>query len=62
MPIKRLFTNYSPITPKKYLPVQIPAPFYMVEIFTKEGTDSELMRNWIIEKTQMVPAIYDNIM
>ncbi len=37
----------------------IPAPFYMVEIFTKEGTDSELMRNWIIEKTQMVPAIYD---
>jgi hypothetical protein len=31
----------------------------MVEIFTKEGTDSDLMRNWIIEKTQMVPAIYD---
>lgn len=30
----------------------------MVEIFTKEGTDSELVRNWIIEKTQMVPAIY----
>jgi hypothetical protein len=36
-----------------------PAPFYMVEIFTKEGTDSEAMRNDIIEKTQMVPAIYD---
>src|SRR5438067_12356401 len=35
------------------------APFYMVEIFTKEGTDSEAMRNHIIEKTQMVPAIYD---
>jgi hypothetical protein len=31
----------------------------MVEIFTKEGTDSEAMRNHIIEKTQMVPAIYD---
>jgi hypothetical protein len=26
-----------------------PAPFYMVEIFTKEGTDSEAMRNHIIE-------------
>jgi hypothetical protein len=37
----------------------ISAPFYMVEIFTKEGTDSEAMRNRIIEKTQMVPAIYD---
>jgi len=35
------------------------APFYMVEIFTKPGTDSKVMRDMIIEKTQMVPAIYD---
>jgi hypothetical protein len=35
------------------------APFYMVEIFTKPGTDSESMRNLIMRKTQMVPAIYD---
>jgi hypothetical protein len=35
------------------------APFYMVEVFTKPGTDSEAMKNMIIEKTQMVPAIYD---
>jgi hypothetical protein len=35
------------------------APFYMVEIFTKPGTDSETMRNMIMSKTQMVPAIYD---
>lgn len=35
------------------------APFYMVEIFTKTGTNSEVMRDLIIEKTSMVPAIYD---
>jgi hypothetical protein len=35
------------------------APFYMVEVFTKPGTDSEAMKNMIIEKTQMVPATYD---
>jgi hypothetical protein len=35
------------------------APFYMVEAFTKPGTDSETMRNVIMRKTQMVPAIYD---
>jgi hypothetical protein len=34
-------------------------PFYMVEVFTKPGTDSETMRYKIIEKTGMVPAIYD---
>jgi hypothetical protein len=34
-------------------------PFYMVEVFTKQGTDSETMRYGIIEKTGMVPAIYD---
>ena len=31
----------------------------MVEIFTKPAINSEIMRNMIIEKTQMVPAIYD---
>jgi hypothetical protein len=35
------------------------APFYMVEAFTKPGTDSETMRNMIMSNTQMVPAIYD---
>jgi hypothetical protein len=36
------------------------APFYMVEIFTKEGTNSDAMKNHIYEKTGMVPAIYDH--
>jgi hypothetical protein len=36
------------------------APFYMVEIFTKEGTDSEAMKNHIYEKTGMLPAMYDH--
>ena len=36
------------------------APFYMVEIFTKEGTDSDEMKNHIYEKTGMLPAIYDH--
>src|SRR6187200_670900 len=36
------------------------APFYMVEIFTKEGTNSDAMKNHIFEKTGMLPAIYDN--
>ena len=31
-------------------------PFYMVEVFTKPGTDSETMRYGIIEKTGMVPG------
>jgi hypothetical protein len=35
-------------------------PFYMVEVFTKPGTDSEAKRNLIFEKTGMVPAVYDN--
>lgn len=35
-------------------------PFYMVEVFTKEGTDSEAARNYIFEKTGMMPAIYDH--
>ena len=35
------------------------APFYMVEIFTKHGTDEEAKREFIIRKTGMAPAIYD---
>jgi hypothetical protein len=35
-------------------------PFYMVEIFTKEGTDSEAMKNRIFDNTGMLPAIYDS--
>lgn len=36
------------------------APFYMVEIFTKEGTDSEALKEHIFQKTGMLPAIYDH--
>jgi hypothetical protein len=36
------------------------SPFYMVEIFTKPGTDSEAMKNKIFEKTGWLPAVYDN--
>lgn len=36
------------------------APFYMVEAFTKPGTDSEAKRNLIFEKTGMVAAVYDS--
>jgi sulfur relay (sulfurtransferase) DsrF/TusC family protein len=36
------------------------SPFYMVEIFTKPGTDSEEMKNKIFEKTGGLPTIYDN--
>ncbi len=35
-------------------------PFYMVEIFTKPGTDAEKMRDYIMQKTGMVPSIHDN--
>lgn len=36
------------------------APFYMVEAFTRPGTDSETKRNLIFEKTGTIPAVYDN--
>jgi hypothetical protein len=36
------------------------APFYMVEVFTKKGTDSEALRQRIWNTTGMMPAIYDN--
>lgn len=32
----------------------------MVEIFTKPNTDSEAMRDYILQKTGMVPSIHDN--
>ena len=35
-------------------------PFYIVEVFTKAGTNSEAKRNLIFEKTGMIPAVYDN--
>jgi hypothetical protein len=35
------------------------APFYMVEIFTNPGTDSEAMKNKIFERTGWLPAVYD---
>ena len=36
------------------------APFYMVEVFTKPGTDSEWCKRHIWKTTGFVPAIYDN--
>ena len=36
------------------------SPFYMVEIFTKPGTDSEEMKNKIFERTGWLPTIYDS--
>ena len=35
------------------------APMYTVEVFTKKGIDSEEARMYTIEKTGMVPSIYD---
>jgi hypothetical protein len=35
------------------------APFYMVEIFTKPGTDSEEMKNKIFERTGWLPTVFD---
>jgi hypothetical protein len=34
-------------------------PMYTVEVFTKEGTDSEASRRHILNTTGMAPAIYD---
>ena len=36
------------------------APMYTVEVFTKKGIDSEEARMYTIEKTGMVPSIYDH--
>jgi hypothetical protein len=35
------------------------APFYMVEVFTKPGTNSDWCKQHISETTGFVPAIYD---
>jgi hypothetical protein len=35
------------------------APFYMVEVFTKPGTNSEWCKSHIWKTTGFVPAIYD---
>jgi hypothetical protein len=35
-------------------------PIFMVEVFTKPGLNTEHMRSYIMEKTGMSPAIYDN--
>jgi hypothetical protein len=36
------------------------SPFYMVEIFTKPGIDSEAMKDKIFAKTGWLPAVYDH--
>ncbi len=35
-------------------------PMYLLEVFTKEGLDTEEVRKYIISKTGMSPAIYDS--
>jgi hypothetical protein len=35
-------------------------PMYMVEVFTKPGLNTQEVREYIISKTGMSPAIYDN--
>jgi len=35
-------------------------PVYMLEVFTKEGIDSQKVKDFIFQKTGMMPAIYDN--
>ena len=36
-------------------------PIYVVEIYTKPKIDSEVMKNYLIEKTGgMIPAVYEN--
>jgi len=35
-------------------------PIFMVEVFTKPGLNTEDVRSYIMEKTGMSPAIYDN--
>jgi hypothetical protein len=35
-------------------------PIYMVEVFTKPSVNPDAAKEYIFEKTRMVPAIYDN--
>jgi hypothetical protein len=39
--------------------ISVKVVFYMVEVFTKPGTNSEWCRRHIVETTGFVPAIYD---
>jgi hypothetical protein len=36
------------------------SPIYMVEVFTRAGDDPEVAKEYIIQKTGMVPAVYEN--
>jgi hypothetical protein len=36
------------------------APVYTMEVFTKDGTDSEKSRDHILQTTGTVPSVYDN--
>ena len=36
------------------------APMYTIEVFIKKGIEPEKAKKYIIQKTGMVPAIYDN--
>jgi hypothetical protein len=38
---------------------QIP-PIYMVEVFTRTGVNPEVAKQYIFEKTSMIPAVYEN--
>jgi hypothetical protein len=35
-------------------------PFYTIEVFAKEGTNSDWCKNHILETTGTVPAVYDS--
>ena len=35
-------------------------PIYMVEVFTRKGVNPEIAKQYIFERTGMVPAIYEN--
>ena|SRR5438105_5302523 len=35
-------------------------PMYLVEVFTRPGLNTQEVRQYIIDKTGMCPAIYDN--
>jgi hypothetical protein len=39
---------------------QSSAPIYTLEVFTKEGTDSEKSRDYILQTTGTTPSVYDN--
>jgi hypothetical protein len=35
-------------------------PIYMVEVFTRNGVNSEGLKKYLFEKTGMVPAVYED--